>query len=139
MMSRSIPGLGLAKRMNSPRQNYDGVKLVKYMPGIPAVPAIPGHVFWLMKEAVSHPTAKSNCKSMGGRLASLDDPKKMKFVSNMLGTSTESIWIGGECKGCTTVKDDKWEWSSGKHLPINSPMWKKYGKKDEQLPWDDSR
>jgi len=88
-----------------------------------------------VKKNMDRNTAKAACKLLNGTLATPSSYDEFDFLKSHM--EWWSYHLGAQCKDCTSVKDDKWEWSTGEPLSL---QFKKWGNKNgRRYPYDDSK
>jgi len=104
--------------------------------GLISSPVNPHIKYKIRKAVMNRKDSEADCKSMGGTLATPSTYDEIDVLDSAM-QGREYYHLGAQCKDCTSVKDDKWEWSTGEKLSL---QFKKWGNKNgRRYPYDDSK
>jgi len=78
--------------------------------------------YMIVKGDMSRDTAEEDCKLLRGTLATPSTYDEFDWLDRHM---EEQGWyhLGAQCKNCTSVEDDKWEWSTGEKLSLQFGKW----------------
>jgi len=86
-----------------------------------------------VKKNMDRDTAEAACKLLNGTLATPSSYDEFDFLKSHM--EWWAYHLGAQCKDCTSVKDDKWEWSTGEPLSLRFGKWGNTG--GRKHPFDD--
>ncbi|XP_074518065.1 type-2 ice-structuring protein-like [Halichoeres trimaculatus] len=75
--------------------------------------------FYYVTRPLTWPEAESNCRSLGGHLASVESLEEYDLMRSLIRGSKSDplVWLGG----CDRFKEGEWEWIDGS--PFNFTYW----------------